>query len=251
MSVSDEIILNWLNEEIKLSPQVKNIIKEFSNGYRFAEILYSINEIDDKEFNEFLNTSDVYGIRDNFILLKKYFQDRLELIIRKEEFNDIMNRDISKAVVVLYKLKNSIKKKKINFHHIRISLDDLTQGELYQKVKNIIDYEYLYDIFNKDLLYDLTDDEINYLDNSKKLILDSTSKTYRTLRSTLQEDKIDEKPELRLKLVKNKKTKEFFQKTFQNRNISNQISSYNTVSKKESLPKIPNIYKSFDKLNSK
>jgi len=250
MSSSDELILNWLNEEIKLNPKVKNIVKEFSNGFRFAEILYNINEINDKQFNEFLNTSDVYGIRDNFILLKKYFQDKFELIIRKEEFNEIMNKDISKAVVVLYKLKNCIQEKKINFHCIRISLDDLTQDELQQKVKNIIDYEYFYDIFNKDLLYDLADDEINYMNNSKNMQFYSTSKTYRSLQSTLLEDKIDERPELKLKLIKNKKFNKLFQNSLHSRNISNQITSYNTVSKKEPIAKLPNIYKSFDKLNS-
>ena len=250
MSGSDEIILNWLNEEIKLSPKVKNIIKEFSNGYRFAEILYNINEINDNQFNEFLNTSNFYDIRDNFILLKKYFEDKFELIIRKEEFDEIMNKDIAKAVVVLYKLKNSIQNKKINFHRIRISLNDLTQDELQQKVKNIIDYEYFYDIFNKDLLYDLTEDEINNMNNSIKLQFDSTSKTYRSLQSILQEDKIDEKPELKLKLIKNKKNNELFQNSSYSRNISNQISSYNTIYKKESQTKLPNIYKSFDKLNS-
>ena len=250
MSSSAELILNWLNEEIKLNPPVKNIIKEFSNGYRFAEILYSINEINDKQFNEFLNTSDVYDIRDNFILLKKYFLDIFELIIRKEEFNEIMNKDISKAVVVLYKLKNCIQKKKINFHRIRISLEDLTQDELEQKVKKIIDYEYFYDIFNKDLLYDLTDEEINYMTNSTRMQFESTSKTYRSLQGTLLEDKIDERPELKLKLIKNKKFNQLFQNSLNSRNIPNQISSYNTVSKKESLAKLPKIYKSFDRLNS-
>ena len=250
MSGSDELILNWLNEEIKLNPKVKNIIKEFSNGYRFAEILYNINEINDQQFNEFLNTSDVYGIRDNFFLLKKYFQDKFDLIIRKEEFTEIMNKDISKAVVVLYRIKNCIQKKKINFHKIRISLEDLTQGELQQKVKNIIDYEYFYNIFNKDLLYDLKNDEINNMNNSKKLQFDSTSKTYRSLQSTLIKDKIDEKPELKLKLIKSKKIKELIQNPFYSRNISHQITSYNTVAKKENLANLPNIYKSFDKLNS-
>ena len=250
MSISNELILNWLNEEIKLNPPVKNIIREFYNGYRFAEILYNINEINDKQFNDFLNTSNVYDIKENFILIRKYFQDKLELIIRKEEFNDIMNKDISKAVIVLYKLKNSIQKKKINFHRIRISLNDLTQGELQQKVKNIMDYEYFYDIFKKDLLYDLKDEEINNMNNSRRFQFDSTSKTYRSLQSTLLEDKIDEKPELRLRLIKNKKFNELIHNSFYSRNITNQITSYNTESKKEPLTKLPNIYKSFDKLNS-
>ena len=42
---SDLIVLNWLNDEIKLKPKVVKIIEEFSNGYRFAEILYKLKEI--------------------------------------------------------------------------------------------------------------------------------------------------------------------------------------------------------------
>lgn len=203
MNSSDEIILKWLNEEIKLEPPVKNITKEFSNGYRFAEILYNINEINEKEFNEFSNTSNAYIIKENFKLLKKYFQDKFELIIRKDEFIDIMNKEISKAVVILYKLKNSIQKKKINFLNVKEFLESLTQDEVEQKVKNIIEYEYLYDIFNKDLLYDLTSEEINDMNNSSKFQFQSTINTYKSsiiqsLKSTIAEDKIDEKPELKI-----------------------------------------------------
>ena len=79
-----------------------------------------------------------------------------------------MNKEISKAVVILYKLKNSIQKKKINFLNVKEFLDSLTQDEVEQKVKNIIEYEYFYDTFNKDLLYDLISEEINKMKNSSK-----------------------------------------------------------------------------------
>ena len=45
MLESEEIILNWLNNELNFVPKIKNISKEFSDGYLFAEILYKIKEI--------------------------------------------------------------------------------------------------------------------------------------------------------------------------------------------------------------
>ena len=253
MNSSDEIILKWLNEEIKLEPPVKNITKEFSNGYRFAEILYNINEINEKEFNDFSNTSNSYLIKENFILLKKYFQDKFELIIRKEEFNEIMNKDISKAVIILYKLKNSIQKKKINFLNIKEFLDSINQDEIEQKVKNIIENEYFYDIFNKDLLYDLTSEELNEMNNSSKFQFQSTINTYKSskiqsLKSTIAEDKIDEKPEL--KFANKKKVSGLPINLLYNRNVPLKITPNKTKSKKEkSMTKLPNIYKSVEYLN--
>ena len=161
MLKSDEFLLTWLNDEIKLNPPVKNIIFEFYTGYRFAEILFNINEITEKEFKLFSNSTSLLKIKDNFILLKKFFKNKFELEVRKEEFDDILNKDISKAVIVLYKLKNAISKKKIHFHEVKISLNKLTHDEIFQRVKEIIDYEYFYEIFNKDLLYDIVNEEKN------------------------------------------------------------------------------------------
>ena len=169
MLESEKIILNWLNEELKFNPKIKNISKEFSNGYHFAEILYIINEIDEIQLNEFQKDSTNKNlIKKNFILIKKYFHDKFDLEIRQEEFDDIINKDISKASVILYKLKNAIRLKKINFHNIKTSLNPESKKEINEKVKRIIDYEYFYDLFNKDLLYDLNSKEDNnYQFNSK------------------------------------------------------------------------------------
>ena len=253
-SRSDELILNWLNEEIKLDPPIENIIKEFSNGYRFAEILYNINEITEDQFNEFNESQTTYQIKENFSLLKKYFKENLELEVRKDEFNDIMNKDISKAVVVLYKLKNAISKKKIQFHKIRIALNDLTQEEIKKKVKEIIDYEYFYDIFNKDLLYDLENEDNNFKETNK-FQLTSTIKSYQSSRfnlsnfsfnKTISEDKIDEKPELkiRLKLIDSKKKlNELPSNHLIDKNQSTQYTLTETESrKKKSQYKLPNIF---------
>ena len=242
MLKSDEFLLIWLNEEIKLNPPVKNIRLEFSTGYRFAEILYSINEITEKEFKLFSNSSSRNKIKDNFILLKKYFKDKFELEVRKEEFNDIKKKDISKAVIILYKLKNSISKKKIHFHEVKISLNPLTQEEIHQKVKEIIDYEYFYDIYSKDLLYDIINEEKNNYQynkyNSSTIKSFNSSYLYQSnsLLNKMSVDSIREKPEMKRKLTLIKR----------NRNINDFLN--NTQSKKIinklKLPNINNMNKS-------
>ncbi len=45
-----DILLKWLNEEVKLSEKITNIDEQFSNGYFIAELLYKYNQIID--FNE-------------------------------------------------------------------------------------------------------------------------------------------------------------------------------------------------------
>ena len=98
-------------------------------------------------------------MKENFILIKKYFHEKFNLEIRQEECDDIINKDISKAVVILYKLKNAIRFKKINFYNIKTSLNPETIDEINEKVRKIMDYEYYFDIFNKDLLYDIKQKE--------------------------------------------------------------------------------------------
>ena len=258
MNKSDELLTDWLNKEIKLDPPVEDIIKEFSNGYRFAEILYKINEITEKQFNEFSNTSSLYKIKENFALIKKYFKEKYELEIRTEEFNDIINKDISKAVVVLYKLKNSISKKNINFLNIKISLNKLTQEEIRKKVNDIINFEFNNNI-NKDLLYDIVNEENNKKEDDENYKYKFSS-TIKSLKSTnifqnnfpfqnkLSEELIDEQPEINLDLTDNEKESKFQNNTLFKRNEYNRFNSNISESIKDiskiKLPTITNIYKS-------
>ena len=162
MLVSEEIILNWLNIDLNFDPKIKNISKEFSDGYHFAQILFKIKEITENEFQEFIqHPTDKHLIKENFVLIKKYFSEKFDLQIRQEEFVDVINKDISKAGVILYKLKNAIKLKKMNFHNIKTSLNPETKKQINEKVRKIIDYEYYYDVFYKDLLRDLKPKEEN------------------------------------------------------------------------------------------
>ena len=38
-----DILLDWINKEVKLSKNIQNIAEDFSNGYFFAELLININ----------------------------------------------------------------------------------------------------------------------------------------------------------------------------------------------------------------
>ena len=101
---SDSIVLNWLNNEIKLRPKVVNIVEEFSNGYKFGEILYKLKEISLEELKSLIKKPiTLEDKKSNFIKIKKYFQTIYSLEVREEEFDLIIEKDLSKAVIILYK----------------------------------------------------------------------------------------------------------------------------------------------------
>ena len=71
------------------------------------------------EFNEFKNSNNSEEIILNFKKLKTLFHDKLNLDIREEEFKNVINNDISTAGIILYKIKNSLHKKKMKFLSVK------------------------------------------------------------------------------------------------------------------------------------
>ena len=148
---SDSIVLNWLNNEIKLKPKVENIIEELSNGYKFGEILYKLKEISLEELKSLKKLAiTLEEKKSNFSQIKKFFQKIYSLEIREEEFDLIIEKDISKAVIILYKLKNSIYKKKINFSNIKLFISQPKPEDIQKKVKEIMDNQYSQELTNKE-----------------------------------------------------------------------------------------------------
>ena len=138
MSSSGDFILKWLNESLNIQPPITNIPNDFSNGYKFALLLKINNEITQDELNEFKDSNNIQEIKSNFKKLKIILHDKLYLDIREDEFNDVINKDISQSVVILYKIKNSYHKKKINFLEIKTSDTKLTKEELNQKINELL-----------------------------------------------------------------------------------------------------------------
>ena len=146
---SDSIVLNWLNNEIKLKPKILNIIEEFSDGYLFGEILYKLKEITLDELKSLKKVALTFEEKkSNFLKIKQLLSKIYNLEIREEEFDSVINKDISKAVVILYKLKNSIYKKKIHFADIKLFANQPTPEEIQKKVKEIMDNEFYKEMMN-------------------------------------------------------------------------------------------------------
>ena len=140
MSITvNDMVLTWLNNELNLNPNVDNIYMEFQNGYRFADILLSLKLISKKEFNLFKDSKKIEEIKENFALLKNYLHNLLNLEIRLEEFNEIINNDKYKSTIIIYRIKNAFYKTKIHFNDIKTSLEPPTKEEIEEKIKIIME----------------------------------------------------------------------------------------------------------------
>ena len=133
MSSPDDFILQWLNESLNIVPPIKNIQKEFCNGYKYALVLNRLNLITSEELNEIKDTNNILEIKSNFKRIKSFLHFKLNLDIREDEFNDVMNKDRAKSVIILYKIKNSVNKKNMNFLEIKTSDEKPNKDEIRQK----------------------------------------------------------------------------------------------------------------------
>ena len=118
MSNAAQIILDWLNEDLSLIPEITDIKKSFFTGYLFGKIFQILNLISDEEFSEFIDSEKEADINSNFILVEKYCKKLFNLILFEKEINRIKKQHKSAAGVLLYKIRNGIYKLKINFNNI-------------------------------------------------------------------------------------------------------------------------------------
>ena len=138
MSSPDDFILQWLNESLNIVPPIKNIQKEFCNGYKYALVLNRLNLITSEELNEIKDTNNILEIKSNFKRIKSFLHFKLNLDIREDEFNDVMNKDKAKSVIILYKIKNSVNKKNMNFLEIKTSDEKPSKDEIRQKINELM-----------------------------------------------------------------------------------------------------------------
>ena len=236
MSKSSEIVLNWLNNEIKLKPKIIDIKKSFSNGYHLAEIFYILKLIPPEEFCKFTNNEKYNDKKLNYARIEKICQKLFNLIIPEEDINMIINKDYSKAVVLLYKIRNCIYKNNIHFNEIQIFGNAFSNNEISNQIKEIIKRQF-YDQEDENESEDKSKDS-NQKDNSENNFWDK-----------------DNNKEIKYEEEKNILNKNSFKYTFEddikeeieeNENISNKFNLDNknmTINKnmfniKKNLPSI-------------
>ena len=124
------LLFEYLNEEVKLSKKIINIEKDFSNGYYFAELFQNIECLKSniKEYKKEPKTSE--EIKNNFNKLKPEFSN-IGILIDDEIITLIINQQKNIAANLLYKIRNKMIRKKINFEEIinkmKISFKKLEQ----------------------------------------------------------------------------------------------------------------------------
>ena len=111
------LIFEYLNDEIKLSKIIKNIEKDFSNGYYFAELLQKIGCLnsDIKKFQKEPKTEE--EIKNNFNFLKTEFSN-IGIYLDDETIKLIINQSKNTAANLIYKIKTKMTRKNINFDEI-------------------------------------------------------------------------------------------------------------------------------------
>ena len=111
------LIVNWLNKELKLSRKINIIEEDFANGYLFGEILNKYNQI--TYFNEFKNRDDLNSKINNFKLIERAFKE-LSIKLERARLEDIINKKRGIATRYLYQLKMALSKKEICFESIMV-----------------------------------------------------------------------------------------------------------------------------------
>ena len=111
------LIFEFLNQELKLSKKIVNIEKDFSTGYYFAELFHKIGCLNSniKEYKNEPKTAE--EILNNFKKLKPEFSN-LGIYIDNEIINLVVNQQKNIAANLIYKIRNKMIRKKINFEEI-------------------------------------------------------------------------------------------------------------------------------------
>ena len=101
-------------------PKIEDIRKEFSTGYRFGELLNKLELISNSEFNKkYKESKDYLIIKNNFINFSKDIKETLGIEITDNMINEFINKNLISSANLLYKIKVTLRNKKINFEQIR------------------------------------------------------------------------------------------------------------------------------------
>ena len=113
-----DYLLSWINDDVGLSKKIRNIPKEFYNGYYFGELLFKLDIINENEFQtNFLNTKTYEDIKRNFHFLKQFLLN-IDMDLPTKSIKPMIEQNLTAAASVLYKIRKSIDRKKINFKKV-------------------------------------------------------------------------------------------------------------------------------------
>ena len=164
-----DFLIQWLNEEIKLSKLIINIPTDFRTGYLFAELLHKMNHL--PVLSQYRNGTKKGDILHNLDNLQKNLS-QIGIILDEKSKNKIMNSDIYTSRIYLYKIKQLLSNKNINLEQLHF--------------KNSLELSKIYNNF-----YFRNDNEKYLRKIMKKTIDESGINNYKYMKK-YDEDKYDE-----------------------------------------------------------
>ena len=141
-----EILKKWLNNDIHLSKQIKEISEDFKNGYLFAELLHKMKHI--QNLSQFKNSNNKKDIIHNFCILNKTLLD-MGIILNEKDRNEIMNGGLYAAKIYLLKIRQVLDKKCINLEQLKFKYSNDLQLLYNNMVFKNQNERYLYNIKNR------------------------------------------------------------------------------------------------------
>ena len=176
-----ETLLNYLNNEFKLSKKITNFEEDFSNGFLFAEMLHKKGLINN--LNDFNDTDDILQIRQNYYKLQSPLK-KINIHLDEKTMRNLYNKEKNASANFIYKMKIQFDRKNINFEELmnRLNLHETIQKK---EEENSKPFKSLY---NKTFTQISTltennnnteEDNNNINKNNNKIVLPIISKTKR------------------------------------------------------------------------
>jgi len=100
-----QLILDWLNEDVKLSRRVESLADDFEDGTLLGELLHIYNQQND--FDKFMFKGNSDSKINNFCLLETTMK-RLGIVFNSKTAFDVMSGNVGVIRTLLYEIKTAV-----------------------------------------------------------------------------------------------------------------------------------------------
>jgi len=105
-----DVIVRWLNDDVRLSKKVTTFERDFANGYLFGELLSKHGLLKNFEV-DFKDDQDYTCKRQNFAALRAAFGDTAQALgvkLKDEQVTEIMNQDRGTSLRILFQMRKGL-----------------------------------------------------------------------------------------------------------------------------------------------
>ena len=115
-----DYIYNWLNYVVGMYPFITEFKEDFYNGYKFGNLLMKLEIITVDDFlQNYKDSNDKIIIDENYEKLIIHLKEGCRIDLTPNMIQPILEKDLTAAFNLIYKIKVSYNNKKIHFDEIR------------------------------------------------------------------------------------------------------------------------------------